>query len=251
MVKGIRLLSTLSSLSEVYRRIKTRRPFLDRCALCLGSAAYERLCEGCRADLPYLKDVCPRCAGRTSEGRVCGRCLRRPPPFSATRAVFAYTFPIDKLVQQLKYREQLEFAVVLGQLFADHLVFSKRDDLPQCIVPVPLHKQRARERGFNQALELARPVARRYGIPLRADVCSRIRYTPPQVEMNSQKERRNNLRGAFMVKEVPGRYVVIFDDVVTTGATVRELAQEFSAKGASRVEVWCCCRAMFEIPRDR
>ena len=114
--------------------------------------------------------------------------------------------------------------------------------MPELLLPVPLHPKRLRERGFNQALEIARPLGRRFQIPVEARACRRIRATRPQSEL-ALAERRGNLRGAFAVRgALTARHLAIVDDVVTTGATVSALARVLLRQGVQRVDVWAVAR---------
>lgn len=167
----------------------------------------------------------------TPEAAVCGRCLRDPPAFDATGAAFAYRFPVDRMVQALKYRERL----ALAGFFADALrPFRPSGDA--LIVPMPLHRRRLRERGFNQAVEIARPLALAWGLPLVLSGVMRAVHTAPQASL-PWKARSVNIRGAFRC-DVPfdGKTVIVVDDVMTTGATLDELARTLKLRGAARVE---------------
>ena len=117
------------------------------------------------------------------------------------------------------------------------------DELPDGLLPVPLHSSRQRERGYNQALELARPIAKQLQIPLFNDLATRIKPTPPQSSL-SLRQRRHNLKDAFIVNySVKNKHIAIIDDVMTSGTTVNALAHKLKQAGARRVSVWCCCRA--------
>jgi ComF family protein len=147
------------------------------------------------------------------------------------------------LVQALKFRGHLPTARLLGELLCEHTE-RKCTSTPDCIVPVPLHPTRLRERGFNQALELARPIARRWRIPILANHVYRARATAPQSQLDL-KTRLTNVRGAFVVKRpIHARHVAIVDDVVTTGSTVGELARVLRAAGVEVVQVWSVARTV-------
>lgn len=211
------------------------------CALCGGAGDGLDLCAGCRRELPRFGAACRVCAQPLGGGAdLCGRCLRRPPPVTRTAAAFAYTTPLDRLILDLKFHRRLHLAPLLGALMAEHLAAQER---PQVLLPVPLHPARLRERGYNQALELARPLSRRLGLPIDLALCRRVRATAQQATLTA-RERRRNLRGAFAVTRRPEyAHVVLVDDVVTTGATVFELARMLRAAGVARVDVWACARA--------
>ena len=213
--------------------------FGGSCFLCRG-AADELLCARCDADLPRLEAArCPRCALESPSGAVCGRCLARPPAFDATVAALLYRFPADVLVQALKFHSELALAAFFGKLLEQHVARSERVDH---IVPVPLFAGRLKERGFNQAMEIARPLARATGARLAPELCERIRDTPAQLGLPLE-ERRKNVAGAFRCPAlVAGASIALVDDVMTTGATLQEIAQTFKRSGAARVVNWIVAR---------
>ena len=215
------------------------------CLLC-GANTHDGLCcAACDADLPRLtEEHCPVCGLPTLAGSICGRCLKQPPAFDHTVAAFSYQFPVDKLIQALKYRERL----ILVNYLADALT-RRITSRPDCIVALPLHPVRLRERGFNQSLLLARQISRRLGIPLLADACERVRNTPSQSSL-PWKERDKNMRQAFACKPgagVRGKHVAVVDDVMTTGASIGELARALKQSGAKEVSAWVVART---LPHD-
>ncbi|MDQ2694194.1 MAG: ComF family protein [Pseudomonadota bacterium] len=219
------------------------RLFPPTCLLCGARGQARRdLCAGCAADLLRNLTACPCCGQPQSTSlTLCGECQRQPPAFVRTVAPFLYQPPLDLLIRRLKFHAQLPAARLLGGLLADVLA-ARTDDLPQCLIPVPLHPARLRERGFNQSLELARPVARRLDIPIAAAMLRRTRLTTPQTGLALPK-RQTNVRGAFAAGPVGDvRRAAILDDVVTTGATVRELARVLRAAGVEEIEVWAVAR---------
>ncbi len=145
----------------------------------------------------------------------------------------------------MKFRGRLADARLLGQLFAETMQ-PQVGEMPAVLLPVPLHPQRVRERGFNQAVELARPLARMFGWPLARRAVRRVKPTLHQTGLGAA-ERERNVRGAFVVDKLPGRRLIIIDDVVTTGATVFELAKTLRRAGAEHVEVWSLTRT---VPND-
>lgn len=221
------------------------RLFGGTCFLCHGSASSGLLCAACEADLPRLEGgVCPRCALASPAGAVCGRCLARPPRFDATLAALAYAFPADALVHALKFRGQLAVAGLLAQLLAERVAGAAPVD---CLLPVPISGERLRQRGYNQALEIARHVARSAGIALAPQLCRRIRDTPAQTDL-PWAERASNVRGAFAsANAVAGARVAVLDDVMTTGATLDEVAASLKHAGAASVVNWVVART---LPRD-
>lgn len=213
------------------------------CLLCGARAERTDLCTGCRADLPWIAAVCRRCARPLPPGPpVCGPCLRRPPPQAATVAPLRYAFPADQLLLKLKFADSLPPGRVLGELLGAYLL--ERGATADVVMPVPLHPRRQRERGYNQALELARPVARALDIPLLTRACRRTHYTPAQSTLTAA-ERRRNLRRAFVADaaRVEGLTVALVDDVYTTGSTIAAAARALHAAGAARVFAWCVARA--------
>lgn len=201
-------------------------------------------CAACDAALPYLDGPhCPVCALPTPDGATCGRCLKKQPLFTRTVAPFAYAFPLDCLVQALKFNGRLHLASGLAGHLARRITHR-----PDCIVPMPLHPARLARRGHNQSLELARHVASRLDIPLLHGACQRVRDTPPQSELK-WNERTKNMRKAFRcVEDLSGRHVAMVDDVMTSGASLNELALALRRAGAREVSAWVLART---LPHDR
>ncbi len=230
-----------------YRWIESLRSFVypPTCLLCDSKGHKDLdLCQACADDLPRLEHSCGRCALPVEQPNVslCGACQRRPPAFGAAHALYRFQPPVSYLVHQLKFHGKLSHARLLVCLLAEHLL-AILSDLPEFIVQVPLHPKRVRERGFNQALELARHVGRRLEVPVDRACARRIRHTDPQTDL-SAKLRRKNIRDAFEVRApFATAHVAIVDDVITTGATVDELARALQKAGAQRVDVWCIARA--------
>lgn len=211
------------------------------CFLCAAPSGDGLLCSACADSLPRLTaERCPICALPTPAASVCGACLRQRPHFDAAQAVFSYEFPVDRLIQSLKYAHRLASADFLGRALAQ-LPVPLRPDL---ILPVPLAPARLAQRGFNQALEIARPLALVLGVPLEIRHIRRRRDTAPQASL-PWKERAKNIRHAFACElDLTGKTVLLVDDVMTTGATVEELARTLKAHGAQRVEICVLARAL-------
>ena len=211
--------------------------FGGACFVCRG-AARGVLCAACRAELPRLAPArCPRCALPAPGGALCGRCLAEPPAFDATHAVLRYEFPADVLVQALKFRGELALAPLLGALLREAIAGSEAVD---CVIPVPLSATRLRRRGYNQALEIARK------LPGKLDFasCTRERDGTPQSEL-PWEERRRNVRGAFACRRaLAGARVAVVDDVMTTGATLNEVARALKGAGAASVVNWVVARTL-------
>ena len=215
------------------------------CLLCGRNGDRRRdLCDACAADLLRNRICCPRCAlPLKAPAPLCGECLQREPPFAAAQVPFVYASPLDQLLMRLKFGRSLAAGRVLSELWLD-VLHHEAPPLPAALVPVPLHSQRLRERGYNQALELARPLARALGIPLRLDIVRRSRDTAAQSDLDAI-ERRRNLSGAFDIVDNAAlpTHVALVDDVMTTGTTLRECAKTLRRAGVERVDVWALARA--------
>ncbi|SDH09595.1 comF family protein [Nitrosomonas sp. Nm132] len=211
------------------------------CLLCLASCEGD-LCCACHDNLPRLpSDHCPSCLLPTSDSRICGACLASYPSWTRAIAALRYAFPIDAIIHSLKYQENLTVAPVLA-----NLLMAKMNHCapPDVIIPVPLHPVRLQERGFNQALEIGRHLSKKMGVPLLPHACVRTRDTLSQTEL-SWKKRRSNLRNAFAcTTRFTQKHVAILDDVMTSGATLNELAKVVRKQGAIEVSVWAIARAI-------
>jgi len=221
--------------------------FPPRCRLCgAAPSADTALCRSCLADLPWLESGCPRCARPLPVGddsRLCGACQKHPPDFDAATALLHYRAPADYLIQRLKFSGELAVTPMLADLLAEKIA-ARTPSLPDFLIPVPLHRVRLQERGFNQATELARRLGRCLAVPVEHRLCHRTRHTRPQ-SLTPTGLRRRNLRGAFSVNgELPASaHVAIIDDVMTTGHTAAELARVLRRAGVAHVEVWIVARS--------
>jgi ComF family protein len=206
--------------------------FPQRCFACAEASGNGVLCAACLAALPGReRPRCPVCALPEATGSVCGRCVVQAPPFEASIAAVDYAFPVDRLVQALKYQHRLSMTRLFVELMA--ALPPPQADL---VLPLPLHRRRLIARGFNQAAELARPLGRRWGIPVLLDAVERDVDTRPQALLPWQA-RTSNMRGAFRVtRPLGGLSIVVIDDVMTTGATLGEFARALKGAGARRVE---------------
>ena len=218
--------------------------FRSSCIVCRGSTT-TAICSDCRRSLPWLRSACIRCAaplpGRPTASE-CGACQTHPPTFDLALAAFAYTAPVDHLIHGLKYAHRLANAPILADLLGERIAAIDATTI-DCLIPMPLHPARLRQRGFNQALEIARPIARALGIRLDYQIATRTRDTPAQVG-HDLRDRRRNVRNAFAVGgDLTGAHVAILDDVLTSGATAGSLATALRKAGAKQVSVWVCARA--------
>ncbi len=223
------------------RRIFTDLLFPQRCLLC-GDQGHRGLaiCEGCQADLPRPGASCIRCALPLPAAGLCGRCLQHPPPYWCARVPLLYAPPLDALLLQLKFGSRLAVAPLLGKLLAEAIRADANDEL---LVPIPLHRHRLAQRGFNQATEIGRVVARQLGLRLAPRALQRVRETPPQSTVGA-RARRRLMTGVFIgsANTLAGRRVALLDDVVTTGATVESATLAALAAGAAAVKVWAVAR---------
>ncbi|MCD9028754.1 ComF family protein [Luteimonas sp. BDR2-5] len=213
-----------------------------RCLICRECAANGiDLCPACARTLPWSGNACRRCAlPLAGADPVCGACLRRPPPLAEVRAAFVYGFPLDRLLPRFKFHRDLAAGALLADCLARTVAPLPR---PDALVPVPLHRARLRQRGYDQALELARPLACRLAMPLRDDLLRRVRDTAPQSRLDA-KARRRNVRRAFEAAATAPlpTHVALLDDVMTTGATLHAAAIALHRAGVARVDAWVCAR---------
>jgi ComF family protein len=198
------------------------------------------LCAACEAGLPGNTMACRACAVPLPEPGTCGPCLAARSPLAEVHGVFVYAAPLDRLLPRFKFAGDLAAGQLVSQLMAGRLRGVPR---PQALIPLPLHRARLRHRGFDQALELARPLGRALDLPVLDGALERIRATREQSTL-SAKARRRNVRGAFAVRPrlpLPA-HVALVDDVMTTGATLRAAAAALRRAGVQRVDAWVAAR---------
>jgi ComF family protein len=242
----------LSRLRHWSQHVLARLPAAipSSCALC-GCDSNTALCGGCRAQFfSHRPHRCKRCAITiaTDDAGICGACLKQPPAFDATIVAVDYAAPVDQLVLGLKFGNRLELAPLFAGMMRDAMLDAPPVALPQQLTAVPLGSQRLVERGFNQALEIAKPLARSLGITLEPRLVSRQRDTHAQAQLHPD-ERHKNIRNAFLVTGdaidlVRGRHVGVVDDVMTTGDTLNELAATLKRFGAVRVTNFVFARTL-------
>lgn len=237
-----------TTLSLLYRCLNNaQRAWPVHCVYCGAAPVIEpralRCCAGCEADLPRLPRLrCGVCAVALPSGTTCASCLGHPPCYDSVSAAYAYAFPIDALIRSYKYGRNLTLVPVLGAA-----LLAAAPAPVDAIVPMPLSDMRLRERGFNQAHELACYAGRRMGVPVLARACRRIVDTAPQAAL-PWAARARNVRGAFVCDaSFGGMSVALVDDVMTTGATLNELARNVKRAGAAKVCAWVVART----PDDR
>lgn len=231
--------------SGIFPRPDRMRGFTTLCCLCDASIlpAEIGICAPCAADLPRNQPACPGCATPMPENLRCPACQGSGRlPIDRVFALFRYDYPVNRLIQAMKYQSRPALARFLGYRLATAIEDAGAVQ-SGCLLPVPIHPLRLAWRGYNQSIEIARPVAARLGIPLLHSAICRQRNTQPQAKL-SPSRRRRNMAGAFRVrdKSLPD-YVVIVDDVITSGATIFSLARALRKAGVRRVEAWALARA--------
>lgn len=216
-------------------------PWRPRCLSCGERGLSDRdLCEACDAALPRIRFACPTC-GLPSQASPCGTCRHSPPPLSRVVAPFLYAPPLDRWLPRFKFHHDLAAGRLLSQLMLDACAEAPR---PEALVPVPLHRTRLRSRGYDQAFELAKPIARALSLPLCTEFLERTRETSAQSSLHAV-DRHRNLREAF-ASMLPDRtlpaHLALIDDVMTTGSTLHAAADALLAAGAVRIDAWVCAR---------
>lgn len=247
--KGLPPAVNMEAIRKVYERLRNGHTTFagGSCALCAAVIpARAGICSRCEALMVAGGIQCSRCAASLPQGvapgSLCGRCLRTPPDFDSVFAPFRYAPPLDRLVIDLKYNDALHLARALARLLANAASEAHRPR-PDVFIPVPLHRRRLRERGYNQSLEIARFLGRSMGTPIAARAAMRVRDTRPQATL-SEGRRAQNVRRAFRADwPLEGMRVAIVDDVMTTGHTVNALAKALRKQGVSFIDVWLVARA--------
>ncbi len=211
-----------------------------RCAVC-QTPSQQSLCTGCQSLLEPPENPCQICAKPLNQPNgVCGECRADPPAFSQTYCATIYQAPVDHWVQQLKFGERLDRARIMAEALVD-LLIEVNNSVP--IIPVPLHPKRLRKRGYNQAYEIAKIICKQQNRPLLSDVLIRIKNTEMQAELH-EKQRKANVRAAFkVIKPINHDSVLLLDDVMTTGQTLRSAAQCLQKAGIETVMVTVFARS--------
>ena len=210
------------------------------CLLCGVRSGEDGLCADCRGGLPRVPDArCPICAIANPTAQICGRCLTKRPHYDRVVVPFSYEFPATVLIQGLKYRGELACARPLASGLVAAL---EQEPYPDLVVPMPLAPARAAHRGFNQAMEISRIVAVEFGLDVSRDLCRRTKEGTPQVTL-PWKQRARNIRIACACDaDLTGKRIAVVDDVLTTDATLNELALTLKRQGAAEVSGWIVAR---------
>lgn len=227
--------------------------FPPRCLLCgvsksLVSGCF--LCKACEGDLKLNQNACVHCgipldsASLHSASIICGQCQKSPPNYDCCWSAYIYAQPLEWMIQQLKFNAKLAYVPLLSELMIHHIPkYLYEKQRPDVIIPMPLHANRIKQRGFNQSLQLVKPLAKLSGLKLDSTSCQRQRDTEHQTGKNA-RQRHQNIKGAFTFSNDNNyKHVVIFDDVVTTGSSISELSKTLKQNGVNRVDVWCLARA--------
>ena len=237
-----KILNNRLNFKQIKRFFLLKQP----CFLCKHLDGGELgICVDCLNDLPW--HTAPQClqCGLESGGDICGQCLKSNPYFDRTHALFTYDFPASALLQHFKYQQAHHLAHTFGNLLTEAI--SKKYSLSpsiDLIIPMPMHPTRLKERGFNQALEIARIVSKKLDLTIDIESCYRKKYTPPQATL-PLKERVKNMQDVFACdKHLQGLNIAIVDDVMTSGASLNALAKTLKQTGATQVECWVVARAL-------
>ena len=212
------------------------------CFLC-GEAGQNGLdlCAQCQSDFATINHCCTQCGIPLASNKICGACLKTPPHFDKVNCLYQYQNDSGFLIQKLKFQHKFTCAKTIGLLMARH--FKELAIHPDVLIPIPLHKKRVRQRGFNQSFEIAKSLQTELDIRLDNSSLKRIRDTSQQASLNAV-QRRKNIKGAFQFTPPKNiDFAVLLDDVVTTGSTVNEAAKILKQAGIKRVEVWAFARA--------
>jgi ComF family protein len=216
------------------------------CLLCrMPTREQHHLCRPCAKELPILSHSCVKCAQFLPfpSEQICGQCLTDPPPFDFTFALFPYFPPIPHFIAGLKFEQQFSFAQLFSCLMTTAVLtqWYPNHRLPDLIIPMPLHARRLKERGYNQAAEIAKPLARALQIPLDHGII-RSKYTQPQSALPASLRPKNTANAFSALRSYQGVHIAVVDDVMTTGETVTAIARLLKRYGAGRVDIWCCAR---------
>jgi ComF family protein len=188
-----------------------------------------------------IEQGCQLCGLPLPQGEFlqCGHCIKHPPAYDQVFSPFYFQEPLRSLLHEFKYQKGLYLRTFLAELML--IAYPGKSYRPNCLIPVPMHPKRLRQRGFNQAAELAKGLSKRIQTPIDFTLCHKLKNTNSQAGLEA-KERRNNLKDTFTVKPNSYQHVTLVDDLLTTGSTANELALTLKRQGVSRVDVWCLAR---------
>ncbi len=215
------------------------------CFLC-NIASSEIICDKCQKYFITNSNRCVSCAKIIhNDLSYCPQCLQKSPIFANAYAIYNYEGVISRLIQEFKYNEKLFLAKFFADKLNDAFNIIYKNNKPDLIIPMPIHKKRIKERGFNQAVEILAKIKKHYS-NIDISSCIRIKHTPPLVRMDL-KERRKNIKNSFkVIKTINANHVLLVDDVMTTGVSFSELAKTIKKhnKNIKKIDVLCLARAV-------
>lgn len=230
----------------VYNIVRRAADPFAVCMLCHNFLGSDRgICSACKTLLKSLPDTLCRCGLPTSVGerdQLCGRCIKRPPHYSATVCAWQYDFPLDRLLNRYKHQGELAIEPLLTAIWLERietLTFNHE----ALLVPIPMHWRRYWKRGFNQTARLATQLSHHTGLP----VCQALAqpHQTPMLQGLKASARRRQIRNRFeVICDISQRHLILIDDVMTTGSTANEAARLLMKAGAARVDIWTLCRVL-------
>lgn len=205
------------------------------------------VCTFCMKFMTPLGLRCKQCAYPLPQTNylLCGQCIKKPPYFDNAYIGYQYNEPLRGLLHQFKYRNNLYLGSFLSHLIRHTLPNITQDSPTPCLIPIPMHPQKIKQRGFNQAAVLAKLLAKQLHVAYDLTNCKKIINTVPQASLNGE-QRQKNLHLSFAVNSIPYSHVILIDDLLTTGSTANELAHMLKQAGVARVDISCCARAVYE-----
>lgn len=207
------------------------------------TATIQAVCQKCQFHFVKLGPACPTCATPLlcDDIAQCGACMRHPPALDSVITHYRYTEPLRTIIHHFKFKQELYLAPFLAQLILQTLPQQFQTD---CILPVPIHIKRLRERGFNQTLLLAKPLASYLKCPIKPRLCKKRIHTPTQASLKKQ-QRIKNLHKVYQVIPNTYQHVTLIDDLITTGSTANEIARALKKSGVKEVHLICCAKTCF------
>ena len=233
-------------MRQILRSITQGLSLPSICTLCnqfhKGSLA---VCSFCMETLTPLGPCCQHCAYPLpqTDYLVCGRCIKKPPHFDRAYIGYQYDEPLRGLLHQFKYRNGLYLSSFLSHLITQS--FPNTHSNSPCLIPIPMHPKKIKQRGFNQAAILAKLLAKQYKLACDYKSCQKITNTAAQATLNGE-ERQRNLHQSFKINQIPYSHVILIDDLLTTGSTANELARVLKKSGVQQVDICCCARAVYD-----
>jgi ComF family protein len=231
----------------VYHKLRSITQCLRLPSICVLCNQFHKsslaVCDGCIALISPLGTACTYCAYPLFDGSylICGQCIKNPPYFDNSYIAYTFEEPLRSLLHHFKYHNGLYLKTFLSHLILQAL--PPQMQLPQCLIPVPLHPKKLKVRGFNQAALLTTQLAKKLRIPYDLINCQKVVNTEPQASLDGE-QRKKNVRGAFQVNFITYQHVALVDDLLTTGSTANEIARTLKNAGVKKVDVWCCARTV-------